>query len=83
MTIKIVCGGDVRDARIIDEKSGAELQEDCTRAQIILDTSESSKPQLILHFTNVKLSIRGEVHEMHPPAGLLYDDFVVRKKPGL
>lgn len=69
MAIKIICNGKVSDTKIIDVASGAELQEDCIKAHIIIDAG-GEQPEAVLYFTNVRLEVTAEVLETFPPAGL-------------
>ena len=68
MTIRIVCNGDTKDIKIIDVESGIELQDECTKAHIILDAKRGT-PEVILHFVDVGLDVIGEVIHTFPPAG--------------
>jgi hypothetical protein len=75
MTIKIVCNGKVTDTKIIDVASGAELQDNCTRAVITLDAMRE-QAQVVLHFTDVQLEVIGELVETFPPVGLALSDVI-------
>lgn len=70
MPIKITCGGKVSDTKIVDVASGIELQDDCTKAHIIIDAA-SEQAEAVLYFTDVRLEITGDVLETFPPAGLI------------
>lgn len=77
MTIRIVCSGKITDTKIIDVESGVELQDDCTKAMIILD-AKKNVAEVTLKFTDVALDVTGEVVETFPPMGIRLKDIVMR-----
>ena len=82
MTIKIICNGKISETKIIDMDSGVELQDDCTKAVVIMD-AKNDHPELILKFTDVALEATGEVIETFPPSGFNWEDvgLIKRKRP--
>lgn len=69
MTIKIISDGKVENTRIIDEETGAQLQECCTKAHIMIDAA-TGLTEAILYFTDVKLDVSADVIKTIPPTGL-------------
>jgi len=73
MTVKIICSGKTHDTKIIDVDSGVELQNDCTKAMIILD-AKKDYAEVTLKFTDVPFEVRGEVVETFPPRAISIDE---------
>lgn len=72
MPVRIECDGDIRNVKIIDVDSGVELQDDCTKVHIIID-AQGRRPEAIIHFTDVRLDVTGDVIKTIPPTGLTVD----------
>ena len=76
MPIKIIYDNIVNYTRIIDLETGAELQEKCTKAHIIIDAA-AGRPEAILHFTDVELEVVADVVKTSPPTGMRFEGFMV------